>query len=236
LQGGSGYIGSLGYTDFTHPKLDWGPSDYDVRNRVVVSPIWQTPWFRSGKGFGRQALGGWTISGIITARGGIPFSVYDYSNDENFYTVPRLTPASAISQYHVGSPVSDGVNNFNVLSVPVPASFDPLNAALGLSDFGPFPANMTKRNAFRGPGAWNSDLALSKSFKFTERVGMEFRVEGFDAFNHHNYYVNTTDLYYDGPTTTPLEVTELKGGLGTLATGGNHDERRFGQFSLKLNF
>jgi hypothetical protein len=43
-------------------------------------------------------------------------------------------------------------------------------------------------------------------------------------------------LYYDGPTTTPLEVTELKGGLGTLATGGNHDERRFGQFSLKLNF
>ena len=65
---------------------------------------------------------------------------------------------------------------------------------------------------------------------------MEFRVEGFDAFNHHNYYVNSTDLYYDGPQTTPLEVTELKGGLGTLATGGNHDERRFGQFSMKLNF
>jgi hypothetical protein len=236
LQGGSGYIGSLGYTDFTHPRLDWGPSDFDVRNRVVVSPIWQTPWFRSGKGFARQALGGWTVSGIITARGGIPFSVFDYSNDENFYTVPRLTPASAISQYHVGSPVSAGVNTFNALSVPVPASFAPLNSELGISDFGPFPANMTGRNAFRGPGAWNSDLALSKSFKFTERVGMEFRVEGFDAFNHHNYYVNSTDLYYDGPQTTPLEVTELKGGLGTLATGGNHDERRFGQFSMKLNF
>ncbi len=236
LQGGSGYIGDLGYTDAFDPKLDWGNSDYDIRNRFVVSPIWQTPWFKSGKGFGRQALGGWTVSGIITARGGVPFSVFDYNNDENFYTVPRLTPATPITQYHVGSPVASGAGVFTAMTVPVPASFAPLDSELGLSDFGPFPANMTKRNAFRGPGAWNSDLALSKSFKITERVGMEFRIEGFDAFNHHNYYVVTPDLAYFTPTTTPLPVEELKGGLGTLATGGNHDERRFGQFSLKLNF
>jgi len=52
--------------------------------------------------------------------------------------------------------------------------------------------------------------------------------------------VNSTDTYYDGavsaPQTSPLEVTELKGGLGNLATGGNHDERRFGQFSLRVSF
>jgi hypothetical protein len=99
---------------------------------------------------------------------------------------------------------------------------------------------MTHRNQFRGPGAWNSDLAVGKKFSLTERVGLEFRAEGFDVFNHHNMYVNSTDLYYDGsvssPQTTPLEVTELKGGLGSLATGGNHDERRFGQFSLRLSF
>jgi len=48
--------------------------------------------------------------------------------------------------------------------------------------------------------------------------------------------VNTSTLDYGGPTTTPLFVQELKGGLGTLATGGNHDERRFGQFALKVQF
>jgi len=33
-----------------------------------------------------------------------------------------------------------------------------------------------------------------------------------------------------------MEVTEKKGGLGSLATGGNHDERRFGQFALRFIF
>jgi len=236
LQGGSGYIGSLGYTDALNPKLDWGSSDYDVRNRLVISPIWETPWFKSGKGVERQALGGWSVSSIIRVRSGIPFSVFDYSNDFNFFTIPRLTPATPIANYHVGSPQLVGPNTFNALSVPVPASFAPLDPTLGISDFGPFPANMTHRNAFRGPGAWNTDLVVGKNFKLTERFGLEFRAEGFDVFNHHNMYVNTTDLYYDGPTTTPLEVTELKGGLGGLATGGNNDERRFGQFSLRVTF
>jgi hypothetical protein len=206
---------------------------------MTVSPIWQTPWFNTGKGFERQVLGGWTVSGIITARTGVPFSVYDYNNDENFYTVPRLTPATPITNFHTGTPVptaSLGAGVFTSLTVPVPASFAPLNSQLGISDFGPFPANMTTRNEFRGPGAWNSDLALNKSFKLTERVGLNLRLEGFDAFNHHNYYVVTPDLAYFGPTTTGLPVEELKGGLGTLATGGNHDERRFGQISARLSF
>jgi hypothetical protein len=94
---------------------------------------------------------------------------------------------------------------------------------------------MTHRNAFRGFGAWNTDAALSKSFKMTERVGLEFRAEGFDVLNHHDYFINTTNLYY-GLGVTNLNVTALKGGLGSLATGGNHDERRFGQFSMRVSF
>jgi hypothetical protein len=236
LQGGSGYIGSLGYTDALDPRLDWGSSDYDVRNRLTFSPIWETPWYKSSGGMARQALGGWMVSGILTVRSGTPFSVFDYSNDLNDYTVPRLTPSTSISSYHVNSPRDQGSNVFDALTLPVPANFAPLDAALGISDFGPFPAGMTGRNAFRGPGAWNTDLGLAKRFPITERVGLEFHAEGFDVFNHHNFYVNTTDLDYDGQTATPLQVTELKGGLGSLATGGNHDERRFGQFALKATF
>jgi hypothetical protein len=236
LQGGSGYLGSLGYTNPFDPKLDWGNSDFDVRHRIVVSPIWETPWFKSGKGFATQALGGWSLVGIFTARTGVPFNVYDYDNIEIGYTVPRLTPATAPS-FHVGSGGQDlGGNTFNLLSVPVPASFLPLNPTLGISDLGPFPAGMTARNAFRGPGAWNLDTAVGKKFKLTERFGMEFRAEGFNIFNHHNMYTFTPDLYYGGPTATPLEVTGLKGGLNNFATGGNNDERRFGQFSLRLTF
>jgi len=249
LQGGSGAIGNLGYTTAVDPKLDWGNSDYDVRNRFVVSPVWQTPWLKSQNGLLGHALGGWTVSGVFTVRSGLPFSIFDYSNDFNFYTVPRLTPDTPITNYHVGSGTIAAPNLFNVLQVPVPAPIGPLDPALGISDFGPYPADMTRRNAFRGPGAWNTDAAISKSFKVTERVGLEFRAEGFDLFNHHDLFVNTSNLAYGLlPPPVPLQgpgalmltgsnfVTAEKGGLGSTALGGNHDQRRFGQFALRLNF
>jgi len=230
--------GSLGYTNFTDPKLDYGSSDFDVRHRVVISPIWQTPWFRDGKSWQRQALGGWTISSVFTARTGIPFSIYDESYLINFYSIPRLTPATPITQFHTGTPVPvpGSPNTYTALTVPAPANIGPLNPTLGISDFGPYPADMTGRNAFRAPGAWNDDLSISKSFKLTERFGLEFRAEAFNVFNHHNFYVNPGFNYYGGPTTTGLQVIEQKGGLGSSALGGNNDERRFGQFALKLTF
>jgi hypothetical protein len=236
LQGGSGYVGSLGYTDLAHPMLDWGPSDYDIRNRFTTGPIWNLPWFKQGTTLQREALSGWALSGIFTVRSGVPFSVFDESTVEIGYTIPRLIPATA-PKYKVGSPVALGPNNFTALNIPVPSFSHSLNAALGMSDLGPFPATMTTRNAFRGPGAWNADTALEKDFPITERLGVKFRAEGFDVFNHHNFYVNTTGLYYTGGADSdPLTVPEEKGGLGTLATGGNHDERRFGQFALSLTF
>jgi hypothetical protein len=233
---GSQTQASLGYTNPLHPQLDYGNADYDIRHRLVLSPIWQTPWFKSGRGFLTQALGGWTISGIYTARTGTPFSIYDESFLLNFYVIPRLTPATPITQYHTGTAVQvpGSANQYTALNIPA-SGVDgaPYNSALDLNDFGPFPANMTARNAFRGPGAWNLDAAVEKNFKLTERFGLIFRAEGFDVLNHHNFYVNGFDNYTVGGAS---QVVEEKGGLGTSATGGNNDERRFMQFSLRLTF
>ncbi len=248
LQGGSGAIGSLGYTDLLNPKLDWGSADYDVRHRVVISPIWDTPWYKSGKGIG-EALGGWEVSGIFTARTGTPFSIYDITDEQSYYTWPREVPASAFSSLHVSGPSNPvGANNYGVLTVPYPAVVQPFNTDLGISDLGPFPSNMTGRNFLRGPGAWNIDAAVQKNFKITERFGLQFRAEGFNVLNHHDLFVNTGTLYWfaEGPELAPgvpnematgsNQVVALKGGLNSLALGGNHDERRFGQFSLRLTF
>ena len=186
------------------------------------------------------------LSGIFTARNGTPFSIYDLTYVAIGYRIPRFMPATPITHYKVGNPVAVGPNVFNALTVPLPNSLGIVNSALGISDYGPYPAGMTRRNSFRGPGAWNLDAAVGKTFRITERVGLDFRAEGFDIFNHHNFYTNTTITYYSGTTdpvtglpvtsTVPLDVTLKKGGLGTLATGGNHDERRFGQFSASVKF
>lgn len=236
LQGGSGYVGSLGYTDLAHPLLDWGNSDYDLRHRVSIAPVWNVPFGKQGNHMEKEVLGGWSLSGIITSRTGAPFSVFDETTVEVGYTIPRLIPATT-PKYHVGTPKAVGPNNFDGLTIPLPAFDHSLNPTFGMSDLGPFPTSMTHRNAFRGPGAWNADLALEKDFPVTEKVSMQFRAEGFDVFNHHNFYVNTTGLYYTaGTASAPLTVPLEKGGLGTLAMNGNHDERRFGQFALKITF
>jgi len=113
---------------------------------------------------------------------------------------------------------------------------NPLFAAVnpqgdGISDWGPYPADMTSRNAFRGPGAWNVDAAVQKTFPITERFNLVFRAEGFDVFNHHNLYIQEgfNDVAASGGV-----ITASKGGIGN--NGGANDERRFGQFSLAVKF
>ncbi len=248
--GASNGIGNLGYLDPRNPKLDWGSSDFDVRHRATLSMVWETPWAKNGKGWAHQILGGYTVVPVFTAHTGVPFSIFDTTNSLNGgagYGIPRYIPSSSVTNFQTGSPVNSGsANDFTVMTLPI-ANINPLDPALGISDFGPYPADMTRRNAFRGPSWWNFDLAASKTFSLTERVKLQFRAEGFDLLNHHNLYINALNLDYANfevrdPNTgaitqlLPLTVSALKGGLNTNAIGGNHDERRFGQFAVKVMF
>jgi Carboxypeptidase regulatory-like domain len=238
-QGASAGIGNLGYLDPRNPRLDWGSSDYDIRHRLTVAPIYEIPFFKNGRGFERQVLGGWTLVGLFTVRTGTPFSVFDTTNSLNAnagYGIPRYVPTTQITAFSARSPQNVGPNQYTVLSLPT-GNETPFNSVLGISDFGPYPANMTGRNMFRGPGAWNFDAAITKSFALTERLKLEFRAEGFDVFNHHNFYTLQTNLDAANFVGLPITVTALKGGLGTNnVSGTNHDERRFGQFALRLTF
>jgi hypothetical protein len=195
---------------------------------------WSEPFFKGRKGAFRQAAGGWSISPIVTIRSGSPFSVWDSTNGLNF--IPRYVPTAPLTSLRTGTPVDSGSPNlFNLSTLPPANSFaDPVT---GLSDFGPFPANMTTRNMFYGPGAWNFDLAVSKTFALTERFSLEFRAEGYDILNHTNMYVVTAFADAGNFGGSPVVIQGKKGGLGLgSAEGANTDERRFGQFALRLHF
>ena len=168
----------------------------------------------------------------------MPFTISDSTNSLNAgtgpYGIPRYTPSTKPATMTTGAATSViGPNDFGILTLPKANSFTGL---LGVSDFGPFPAAMTERNAFRGPGAWNFDLSMGKTFAVTERFKLEFRAEAYNIFNHHNMYVDGFDLDAVNFSGGPVIVDGEKGGLGNLANGGNHDERRFGQFALRLLF
>jgi hypothetical protein len=93
---------------------------------------------------------------------------------------------------------------------------------------------MSARNSFRGPGAWNVDASLSKTFPIHEQINLEFRAEGFNLFNHHNLYIQgaTNDI----GSGSGGAILASKGGIEAGTPAGANDERRFGQFALKINF
>jgi len=236
--GGSNGIGNLGYLNPAFPSLDYGSSDFDVRQRYVLSAIWNEPFFNNNsKGWVNQVAGGWSIAPIFSVRSGIPFTVSDSTNSLNAstgpYGIPRYAGSSPLVGSSTGAGIPIGANNFDILTLPQAFNYAGL---LGISDFGPYPANMTARNAFRGPGAWNVDMSVMKNFRLTERFQLQFRAEAFDLFNHHNMYVNGFVADAALFPNEPVLIEGKKGGLGAAANNGNHDERRFGQFALKLMF
>jgi len=256
--GASNGVGNLGYLDPRNPSLDYGNSDFDIRHRLVVSTIWQEPFFRSGRGWERQVLGGWSLVPVFNVRSGVPFSIVDSMNTLGANNgvpsgIPRYTPNGKITSFstNTSTPSATNPNQFALLTLPgadencnpawmIVDAGSPAGPGNCVETFGPFPSNMTARNAFRGPNAWNADFAVGKSFPLTERVSLEFRAEMFDIFNHHNMYVNEYINDTNGFTSSFI-VTGKKGGLGALAgssivTGNPSDERRFGQFALRLTF
>ena len=221
---------NLGYLNPFNPRLDRGNSDYDVRHRFVFSALYQVP-FPDKKGWMRQALGGWEVAPIFNAQTGTPFSVWDSTNSVEL--TPRYAPLGAALPplSGSGSPPTTAPNAFAYLTLPAANNFN--NAVLGFSDFGPFPANMTRRNEFRGPNHWWLDLGVDKNFKLTERVGLQLRGEAFNLPNHANLWV----LGSSADVGSSQIVQAKKGGIaGVLSTATNTHEHRNMQLAIKLNF
>ncbi|MGA2989056.1 MAG: carboxypeptidase regulatory-like domain-containing protein [Candidatus Korobacteraceae bacterium] len=81
-------------------RLDYGSSDYDIRQRLVASIVWQPRYFRDSSPLRRRLLDGWSLAPVVQVSTGKPYSEY-ISGD--IYTY-----AAAAS----GIPVLDGgLNN-----------------------------------------------------------------------------------------------------------------------------
>jgi hypothetical protein len=193
---------NLGLLDPFNPKLDYGYADFDARHRFVGSFNWDLPVFnKSDNGFLRHALGGWAITGIVNIRSGNPFSIFDCTNAV-FEVCPRLVPTASIPFKVSSNPAPTGQpNEFKLIDLTgqTPGNYsNPVvicpAAICGVdfptSEFGPFPSNMTKKDAFRGPGFWNVDFGLFKNFHIKENMRIQLRGEFYNIFNHANMFVD----------------------------------------------
>ena len=108
-----------------------------------------------------------------------------------------------------------------------------VNPITGNSEFGPYPADMTERNAFRGPGAWFFDLSMSKRFRFGDHYALQLRAEAYNVFNHANMYAVTgnADIASFNTITGFKGYTGCSSGCGTQGDG----QRRI-QIAAKFEF
>jgi hypothetical protein len=68
------------------------------------------------------------------------------------------------------------------------------------------------RNIIRGPGFKNVDFALSRTFRLSEKLGVQFRGEFFNALKHPNFgFPNATaDTTSFGKVTTALDPRQVQ--------------------------
>ena len=197
-------------TDWTRPSFDRGNSIYDIRHRLVLNYVWELP-FGKHTGFMGALLSGWTYNGIWAFQTGAHCLLILAHRKTSSRFRTRLLACTAADvntgncQNIGGDFLLSRTNSHSRNSRPnsTVSSFSGATHDMWANGWGPqfaigVPgavfsapclgcAGNLGRNTFVGPGQWFADMSLFKSFKVTERVGLQFRFEGFNVFNHTNF-------------------------------------------------
>jgi hypothetical protein len=215
--------GTAEVCDLRDLRVCRGNSNFDATHTVAANFDYGLPFGR-GKWLGHgssklldEVIGGWSVSGIVIAHAGFPFKV-----DSGTFPIDFTQSASAV---FVGN---QGDLKAGVHVVPIPGQTpeiqyfsNPTNAQNAFTF--PFGGDTGNRNVARGPGFWNTDMALLKRFAmpWSDNQRLEFRAEAFNLFNHVNFAPPSASLLNPG-------------NFGALSSTENA-ARQF-QFALKYSF
>ena len=203
----------LSYTGFTglpsnggFGLADYGNNLYDIRHSLNATTLWELPIGANKavklSGIADRILGGWEVGGIVNYRTGVPIDlritradvVYRDTRNGNILTSPVVVNGQVMTQAIINTP--GGGNSRGVRRPDVLAGVNPfivgadkrlyLNpAAFAIPKPGTF-GNMG-RNALAGPDLSQLDLTVHKRVKLNEKLGLQFRGEIYNLFNHANF-------------------------------------------------
>jgi hypothetical protein len=191
------YEGPTASTNPTYPldvRQEVGPSDYDVRHNFVASGLWELPIFRHRSDAVGSLLGGWQVSGILTAHTGFPWTPV-VGNDLSTRG-PNLNPARPVAYF--GGAGNDTSNNAFITGSNFPgggSKFFSTAAPVG------FQLPGIGRNSFRGPRYFDVDMTVAKKFGLSHLLGegrfFEVKANFFNVFN----LLNLQPFNFNSPST-----------------------------------
>ncbi|HEY7352250.1 MAG TPA: carboxypeptidase-like regulatory domain-containing protein, partial [Terriglobales bacterium] len=211
--------------DAINIRVCYANSDFDVRHNITGDWFYQLPFGR-GKTFASTApvwldevIGGWTISGLVNWRTGLAFQTVANAFPISFANnVPAVfngdTSALEVSPHREINAAS-GLPTIQLFKNPTKA----MNSFTG-----PLGLQAGSRNNLRGPHYSDFDMGVGKHFPITERVGLTFRADAQNVFNHTNFELPGTDGTAD--ITSPSSFGVITGDYGA----------RVLQLALRLDF
>lgn len=192
-------------------RRDWGPSALTPTSQSSISAHYDMPFgdTKAG-GFANKLISGWQLNGITTLLSGFPFTPTVGSNrsgDGNTRNPDRPSLKPSFSGPVLLRKQTQWYDP-NAFDLPAVGTWGSLG-----------------RGVFRGPGLASVDLSLLKNTAISERVGLQFRAEFFNALNHTNLAV-PNPIVFQGASISP------SAGLITFTT----TTARQIQFGMKLTF
>ncbi|HEY8560831.1 MAG TPA: carboxypeptidase regulatory-like domain-containing protein [Pyrinomonadaceae bacterium] len=213
-------------------RLNYSWSDFDRRHSLVGTYVFELPFGR-GKWLASESpkyvdflIGGWQLAGNVRLQSGRPFTVFSglntFSNvigsTANCDNCPRDLGKIVQADYDA---VGKGLRNW---------FFDDASRHL-FSQPLPGEQGNTPRNYFIGPSFFETDVSLSKRFRFTETLSFDLRVDVKNLTNTPNFNAPSA-VYPAAGLTNGSFGSSLFGRINADVTNNN---RRI-QFSGKLNF
>jgi hypothetical protein len=176
---------------------DRADSDFDIRHALTAGFTFDLP--SPGRRGLEAILGGWSLSGFAYARSAPPVNItggVSFASGTALRYRPNVNARVPLELEGEQYPGGKILNKAAFSAAPAGQQGD-----LG-------------RNALRGFGAWQIDLALQRRFRVTERVGLLVRGEVFHLFNHPNFGSPNGDL------SSPLFGRSTQTLASSLGTGG----------------
>jgi hypothetical protein len=212
------FNGTFDQTDPYNVHVDYGRCAFDIRSTFSGNAIYQLPFK------GNRLIEGWSMSGVVFANTGQSFSVYDSYDQANLGDTQGYSRPN-----RVGDPTRGGTVAANPTCV-APAKVQTINAWYNPCAFqlqAPGTLGNERRDTNNGPKFTDVDLSFVKDTKLTEKFNAQFRVEGFNIFNHPNFGLPNLVGFAD-PTGVPNAAAGQIN--STVSTS------RQIQFALKLRF
>ena len=214
----------IGYqqTDPSNPLLSRATSDFNIQHNFVLDALWEVPLFRGRHDFLGTTLGGWAVSGIMSAHTGFPFSALIGSCNTNADRNGDGYCPDLPFAYNGGAITSPTKQQWINGIFPNPAvEFDTTTLGPGCRC----------RNIFTGPGYTSVDVTLGKDFIlphvafFGEGSKLAIRANMFNVFN----ILNLSPLI---PATAPTDIINA----GSFGRAPDGLAGRVIEFQARLSF